>query len=159
VVGVVPDAFMGVANELLTIERVAVLHRVALFADVPGEALVPVARLLEEVRVDAGVTIMERGAVEDWLFVVADGRVRVHIDAKTLVENGPGGVFGELAVLAPAPRSASVTAMEPTLLLRLRRVAFEELLDDRPEIARAVISTLARLLQGVADDGARMPKA
>ena len=57
-------------------------------------------------------------------------------------------------MLAPAPRSASVTAIEPSLLLRLRRGPFEELLDDRPEIARAVISTLARMLQAAADDGA-----
>ena len=59
-------------------------------------------------------------------------------------------------MLASAPRSASVTAIEPTLLLRLRRGPFEELLDDRPEIARGVISTLVRLLQASNDDGAPM---
>lgn len=153
-VDVVPDGSASPSNELITIERVAVLHRVALFADVPGHALVPVARVMEEVRANAGDTIIDRGAVEDWLFVVADGSVRVHVGAKTLSETGPGGVIGELAVLAPAARSASVTAMEPTLLLRLRRDSFDELLDDRPEIARAVISTLARLLQAAADHGA-----
>lgn len=141
------------ANELLTIERVAVLQRVAFFADVPGHTLVAVARLLDEVSFEAGVIIMERGAVEDWLFVIADGRVRAHIGNRTLAETGPGGVVGEFAVLAPAPRSASVTAIEPSLLLRLRRGPFEELLDDRPEIARSVISTLARLLQNVVDGG------
>ena len=140
-------------DELLTIERVAVLQRVGLLGAVPGNRLIAVARLVEEVRVGPDVTIIERGALEDWLFVVAEGRVRVHVDARTLVEHGPGAVVGELAVLAPAPRSASVTTMEPTLLLRLRRGPFEELLDDRPEIARAVISTLARLLQ-VANEGA-----
>lgn len=141
------------SDELLTIERVAILQRVGLFRAVPGHKLVSVARLLEETRVGAGVTIIERGAVEDWLFIVADGMVRVHVGTQTLVESGPGAVVGEFAVLAPAPRSASVTTMEPTLLLRLRRGPFEELLDDRPEIARAVIFTLATLLQGVANDG------
>ncbi len=150
---------MSLSDELITIERVAVLHRVELFADVPGHALVAVARLLEEVRVAEGTTIIERGAVEDWMFMVAEGRVRVHIGAKTLSDNGPGEVFGELAVLAPAPRSASVTAIEATLLLRLRRVPFEELLDDHPEVARSVVSTLARLLQAIADDGARTSSA
>jgi CRP-like cAMP-binding protein len=145
---------VSLSDELITIERVAVLHRVALFANVPGHALVPVARLLEEVRVEPGVTIIERGAVEDWMFVVADGRVRVHIDTKTLGEKGAGEVFGELAVLAPAPRSASVTAIEPTLLLRLRRASFEELLDDHAELSRSVISTLAQLLQAMADENA-----
>jgi CRP/FNR family transcriptional regulator, cyclic AMP receptor protein len=145
---------MSLSEELITIERVAILHRVALFANVPGHALASVARLLEEVRVAEGVTVIERGAVEDWMFVVADGRVRVHVDAKTLGEKGPGEVFGELAVLAPAPRSASVTAMESTLLLRLRRPAFEELLDDHAELSRSVISTLAQLLQAMADGDA-----
>jgi CRP-like cAMP-binding protein len=131
---------MGATSELMTIERVAVLQRVALFGDVPGHTLVAVARLFEEVRFDTGERIIERGAVEDWLFVVADGRVRVHIGDRTVVETGAGGVVGEFAVLAPAPRSASATALEPTLLLRLRRNPFEELLDDRPEIARGVMA-------------------
>ena len=58
-------------------------------------------------------------------------------------------------MLASAPRSASVTAIEPCLLLRLRRGPFEELLDDRPEIARGVIATLVRLLQASNGDGER----
>lgn len=143
---------MPESDELLTIERVAVLQRVRLLSGVPGHKLIGVARLLEEIRVATGATIIERGAVEDWLYIVADGKVRVHVDNQTLVESGPGAVVGELAVLAPAPRSASVTALEPTLLLRLRRLPFEELLDDQPTIARAVISTLAGLLQAVPDE-------
>jgi CRP/FNR family transcriptional regulator, cyclic AMP receptor protein len=145
---------MSGGNELMTIERVAVLKRVALFSEVPGHTLVAVARRLDEVSFEAGDTIIERGSVEDWLFVVAEGRIRVHIGDVTLLERGPGGVVGEFALLAPAPRSASATAIEPTLLLRLRRGPFEELLDDRPEIARAVISTLARMLQTAADSHA-----
>jgi CRP/FNR family cyclic AMP-dependent transcriptional regulator len=144
----------GAIDELLTIERVAVLHRVELFHGVAGNELVPVARVLDEVRVDAGVTFIDRGAVEDWLFVIADGSVRVHIGDQLVRTIGTGGVVGDLAVLAPAPRSASVTAIEPTLLLRLRREPFDELLEEHPQIARAVIATLARMLQAepVADD-------
>jgi CRP/FNR family transcriptional regulator, cyclic AMP receptor protein len=141
-------------RELMTIERVAVLKRVGLFSEVPGHTLVAVARRLEEVSFEAGDRIIERGSVEDWLFVVAEGSIRVHIGELTLAETAAGGVVGEFALLAPAPRSASATALEPSLLLRLRRGPFEELLDDRPEIARAVISTLARMLQTSADSHA-----
>jgi CRP-like cAMP-binding protein len=146
----------SVTNELLTIERVAVLQRVGLFNDVPGHTLVAVARLLEEVRLESDMVVMERGSVEDWLYVIAEGRVRIHIDARSLGEIGAGGVVGELSVLAPAPRAASVTTVEPTLLLRLRHGPFEELLDDRPELARALLSTLARLLQTSANRGSAM---
>jgi CRP-like cAMP-binding protein len=141
------------ADELLTIEKVAALQRVGLFSSVPGHELVPVGRVLEEVRVEAGVTFIEIGAVEDWMYVIADGHVRAHIGDRVLRDIHSGGVVGELAVLAPAPRSASVTAVEPTLLLRLRREPFDELLEDRPEIARAVIAALARMLQSAEAGG------
>lgn len=142
------------ADELLTIERVAVLQRVGIFKAVPGHTLAAVAVALEELRVAAGDTVIERGAVEDWLYVVADGLVRVHVGDRTLTECGPGDVVGELAVLAPAARSASVTAVQPSLLLRLRRGPFDELLDDRPVIARSVIAALALRLRALADEDA-----
>ena len=137
---------------MMTVERVSVLHRAPLFSEVPGHTLVAVARLLEEVHVEPGRSVIERGALEDWLFVVAAGSVRVHVGDRTFAVLGPGAVVGELAVLAPAPRAATVTAVEPSWLLRLRQGPFEELLEERPEIARAVIHTLARLLQA-ADHG------
>ncbi len=143
-------------DELLTIERVAVLQRVRILSAVPGHTLVAVARLLEELHVAAGDAVIERGAVEDWLFIVAEGRVRAHIGERTLTECGPGDVVGELAVLAPAARSASVTAVEPSLLLRLRRGPFEELLEDRPKIARSVITALVLQLRKLADEEAEV---
>ncbi|MEP7056074.1 MAG: cyclic nucleotide-binding domain-containing protein [Actinomycetota bacterium] len=144
----------GRIDELLTIERVAVLQRAGIFSGIPGHTLAAVARIVDEVRFNPGEEIITRGAVEDWLFVVAEGRVRAHIGDRTLTERLPGDVVGELAVLAPAARSASVTAIEPTLLLRLRRKAFDELLDDQPDIARSVIAALATRLQELADDEA-----
>jgi signal-transduction protein with cAMP-binding, CBS, and nucleotidyltransferase domain len=148
------DPGVGQAPELLTIERVAVLQRVAMFSSVPGHTLVAVARLLDEVRVEPGTTFIRRGDVEDWLFVVAEGKGRAHVGERALGDRGPGDVVGELSVLAPAARSASVTALEPTLLLRLRRRPFEELLEDSAEIAVAVIASLARRMQELADDDA-----
>ena len=138
-------------SELTTIERVAALRRVTIFGDVPGRSLVAVAQVLEEHRLADGEPVIERGAVEDWMFVVAEGLVRVHREGRELAIVEAGGVFGELAVLAPAPRAASVEAIGPALLLQLRRAPFTDLLDDHPEIARAVIQTLARLLQASAD--------
>lgn len=142
---------MSASAEFLTIERVALLQRVDLFVAVPGSVLVGVARVLDEIRFTSGQPVMVRGALEDWLFVVATGSVRVHIGDQTLAERGPGSVLGELTILSPAPRSASCTATEPSMLLRLRRQPFEELLNDRAEIGRAVIIGLSRRLQELAD--------
>ena len=139
---------------MLVVERVAALHRVDLFAAVPGRVLAAVGATAEEVTVEAGSTFIELGAVEDCLYVVISGRVRVHRGDRTLVELGPGSSVGELAVLAPEPRSASVTALEPTLLLRVNKVVLDELLADRPELASGVIAALASRLRASAEHAA-----
>ena len=55
--------------------------------------------------------------------------------------------MGELAALAPEPRSASVTALEPTLLLRIDKAVLDELFADHPELASGVITSLVRMIR------------
>ena len=61
-----------------------------------------------------------------------------------VVRLGPGSVVGELAVLDPEERTATVTAVTTTLAFRLDKPAFDAALVDRPEIARGVITELVR---------------
>jgi CRP-like cAMP-binding protein len=131
----------------LTVERVAALHKVVMFADVPGSTLAAVARQSTEVTVEAGEPVVVEGAVEDHLFVIVDGLIRVHHGDRTLTELGPGATVGELAALVPEPRSASATAIEPTTLLRVDKPVLDELLADRPVLARGIITALVTRLR------------
>jgi CRP-like cAMP-binding protein len=133
------------------VERVAALHRVDLFATVPGRVLAAVAEVATEVRVEPGAVVIEEGAVEAHLFAVVEGRVRVRRGGQTIVELGPGTTVGELAALVPQPRAASVTAEEPTLLLRLDKAVLDDLLVDWPELAHGVIGALVTRLRAVAE--------
>lgn len=131
---------------LITLERVALLRHVGLFASTPDRVLAGMAQVLEEVRVEAGEVVMREGDVGAWLFIVVGGQLRVdRADRSVLI--GPGSVVGELAVLDPHPRSATVTATTPGLLFRLHKAAFDEVLVARPEIARGVLVELARRLR------------
>jgi CRP/FNR family transcriptional regulator, cyclic AMP receptor protein len=94
---------------------------------------------------------MEEGAVEAHLYAIVEGRVKAHRGDRTLVELGPGASGGVLAVLVPAPRSASVTALEPTLVLRVDKAVLDELLDDRPELAHGVIAELVSRLRATTE--------
>lgn len=132
---------------MILVERVAALHKVDLFAGVPGRVLASVAATAEEVTVEPGSTFIEDGAVEDCLYVIVSGSVRVHRGDHVLAELGAGTSVGELAVFVPEPRSASVTALEPTQLLKLRKAVLDELLADRPELANQVISALVKRLR------------
>lgn len=133
------------------VERVAALHRVDLFARVPGRVLAAVAEAATEVRAGPGETLIEEGAVEAHLYAVVDGRVRVHRGDQTLVELGSCTTVGELAALVPQPRAASVTALEPTLALRLDKAVLDDLLADWPELAHGVIDALVGRLRAIAD--------
>lgn len=133
------------------VERVAALHRVQLFAGIPGRVLAAVAEAAVERRLPSGEVLMEEGAVEAHLYAIVDGRVRVHRGDRTLVELGPGATVGELAALVPAPRAASVTALEPTLVLRVDQSVLDELLVDWPELAHGVIAELVSRLRATTE--------
>jgi CRP-like cAMP-binding protein len=133
------------------VERVAALHRVQLFSDIPGRVLAAVADVAVEERISPGEVLMEEGAVEAHLYAIVAGRVRVHRGDRTVTELGPGATVGELAVLVPAPRAASVTALEQTLALRLDQVVLDELLVEWPELAHGVIVELVSRLRATTE--------
>ena len=140
----VTDASSAHVDTLGLVDRVAALHRVDLFADVPGRVLAAVAELTTEIRISPGDMLIEEGAVEAYLYAIVNGRVRVHRGDRTLVELGPGTTVGELAALVAQPRTAAVTALEPTLALRLDKVVLDDLLLEWPELAHGVIGGTRR---------------
>ena len=101
---------------LLAVERVAVLRHVDMFSHTPGRVLAGMAHVLEEVDFPADAPLMEAGAIEDWLFVVVEGEVAV-VREDRWVRMGPGSTVGEMEVLDPQPRSATITALTPVRAL------------------------------------------
>lgn len=146
---------------LLTIERVAIMKSVEMFAGTPDHILAAVARIVEEIELRAGQSLFQEGDPGDCLYIVVEGELRVHSQARTLTRLGPGKVVGELALLDPEPRSASVNALTDALLFRIDKDPFDEVMADRPEIARGIIRTLTRRIrqQGLVIIGASDPES
>jgi signal transduction histidine kinase len=100
----------------------------------------------------AGEVVCRPGEDSDGMYVVISGRVTIsRPDAQghlvELGERGPGGSFGEPALLDPAPRSALVTAAEPSRFFVLSRPAFLAYLADEPEAMAALLSGLGSQLR------------
>ena len=138
------------------VEKVAWLKPFDIFVDTPDYVLAAVARIAEEVRLQAGETFIRQGEPGECLYLVKEGRVRVHIDDHIVDTLGPGFSVGELAVLDPGPRSASVTAEDRVYLFRIDKIPFEEAMADRPEIAKGIIRALSRRLRRQASAGASL---
>jgi HEAT repeat protein len=142
-----PDTLEGNGTMLSIIEKVLILKTVDMFGQTPDDVLADVADLLEEVEVSEEETIFNKGDLGDSMYIIVDGRVRVHTPERILNYLGESDVFGEMALLDPEPRLASVTAAEPTRLLRLAQAPFFQLMAERPEVARGVIRVITRLLR------------
>jgi CRP-like cAMP-binding protein len=132
----------GQSRMLSTLEKVLILKGVHIFAETPAEVVADVATIVTEVEIAAGETLFEKGERGDSMYVIVSGKVRVHDGSRTVAELGERQVFGEMALLDPEPRSASVTALEDTQLFRVEAEPFFELIDDRPEVARGIIRVL-----------------
>jgi CRP-like cAMP-binding protein len=81
------------------------------------------------------------------MFILVDGRARVSAGGVEVATIAPGASVGELAVIDPAPRAATVTALEPCLLFRIDQAPFREVMQEQPEVTTALLTMLARLLR------------
>lgn len=133
---------------MLTIEKVMILKRTALFSQAPNDVLAEVASVLERVEVQAGEKIITEGERGTSMYIIVDGEVRVHNGDKEVARLKAPTVFGELAALDPQPRLASVTAVTDLLLLRLDNETLETAIAEEPAIARAVIRHLCKTFRG-----------
>lgn len=132
---------------LSTVEKVLFLKSIELFSQIPGEDLAQVALIAaEEVR-ENGEDIFHEGDAGDALYLVVGGRVRVHRGDKVIAELGERECFGEMAILDAEPRSATVTAIVETNLLKLARDDFQEIMTEKPQIGLGIIKVLSRRLR------------
>ncbi len=135
------------APTLSPIERILALRSGGLFAGLPDDALAAVGAAADEVTVPAGETVFAKGDPGDAMYVVVAGALRVHDGDQTFQTLGAQDVFGEMALLDAEARSASVTALDDCLLLRLDQEAFDDLLEEQASVARGVIRVLSERLR------------
>ena len=95
----------------------------------------------------AGESIFKAGDAGDSMYVVIEGEVDI-LDGSTALETaGPGAIFGELALIDDAPRSATVVAKTDTKVVPVDRWRFEFMVTETPFFAVAVMKVLADRLR------------
>jgi len=118
------------------VERARMLSRVPFLAGLNGPAYMAIASHLREERADTGTAIVTIGEPGDRFYLIKSGRVEaLAADGAVLTTIGPGGGFGELALLDRTSRGATVRATEPAVLWSLDRGHFQRWVSDRYEIA------------------------
>lgn len=129
----------------------ALLARVPLFAQCTPDEIAAIEAVAQEHAYDAGQIIVTQGTPGQAFYTVLAGRVEIIRDDRSLGAFGPGDFFGEMSLLDSAPRSATITAIEPTTCLMLSSWDFKAVLERHPSIAIKLLEVLSRRLR-VADE-------
>jgi hypothetical protein len=141
-------------SPLGTLEKLMFLHGVSIFAQLePDDLEVLAATATLRVLVPDEV-LCHQGDLSDDVFVLLQGRVRAWIldqdgSPRSLGDSREGACIGEMAVLDPAPRAATVSALTEGLALVLQGRSFMGMLHEHPAIAEGVLRVLTQRLRSM----------
>jgi hypothetical protein len=145
-------ATAGQRSPLTTLERMIALRTAPIFSQLAPEELAELARASVEEAYPPGKALCVEGEPGHEVFILVEGDVTIHrtdeAGEKLLGTDRAGSLIGEVAVLDPEPRSATVRAgPHGTRVLRLDGQAFREALHTHPAIAAEVIRILVSRLR------------
>ena len=132
--------------------KIAALKRSPLFEGLSRRQLAQVARLSDDLDVPAGTVLCKEGTRGREFFIIIDGEATVTQGGEYVRSVRSGDFFGEIALLEPVRRTATVTASTPLRFFVISEQAFKSVLDTDPAIERAVLRTVVRRLVSVSGD-------
>jgi len=124
--------------------KVELLRKAPLFADLTKAELEHLAKVTEDLEVEAGRVLCREGELAQEFFVIIEGEAEATKNGKHLSTMGPGDFFGEIALLEDIPRTATVTATTELRFFVLSRRSFWSMVDAMPDVERKILRALAR---------------
>ena len=104
-------------------------------------------------RYSSGKFIMHEGQAGIFMYVVLEGNVAVTIQERIVEKVGPGGMFGEMALIERTDRLANAIAETDCVLLAINRNVFLELVKENPEFGIALLSAVGERALFIATQG------
>jgi CRP-like cAMP-binding protein len=126
-------------------DDIAFLERVPMLAELGENALRILAIGAESYSVGASEVLFAPGQSADCAYVVQHGSFVVQPEAANGIESiaEAGSLLGETALLIDAPRRASATAREDSIVLRISRAMFVKMLESNPDAAQRLRTLFA----------------
>jgi CRP-like cAMP-binding protein len=132
-------------------EEVDQLQRIPLFQNIEAAKLKLLAFTSERVAFEAGHVLFKEGDMGDAAYIIMEGAAEVSVTSPAgpvIVANlGRNAFVGEMAILCEVPRTATVTAKERLVCLRISKELFLRLINEFPSMAVSVVRELAKRLE------------
>ena len=128
----------------------AVLSQSVSLDGLPEDLAIDLIKVARTRPVKSGVTLFEAGDPGDGFYTLLEGSLRVILRGEegeqVLAILSPGAIFGEMAYLNAAPRTADVIATEPSELLILTQDTMQKAMDRMPAVAARILHNLSLIL-------------
>ena len=125
---------------------------VELFKQIPSEDLVQVSQLTRQQRFQKGECFIRQGDIGNSLYIIVAGEVDVVVDGVGCVaKREVGSVIGEMALLSDSVRTASCVASSDLSVLQILREDFQNLMNEKPELAFGIMQVLIQRLEEASD--------
>jgi CRP-like cAMP-binding protein len=128
-------------------KRLDRLSEVSIFRALSRKELETLAKAADTVAFGAGTTLVREGEAGREFFVVLSGEVSVVVGGEEVAVLQEGSWFGELALIDPAPRDATVLTLSPCELLVIDSRRFLPLLEQVPTLSQQILVGMARRLR------------
>lgn len=102
---------------------------------------------IPEVTIEAGQTVISEGGDGAIMYMIRSGTVEVLVNGIVVEEIGEGGIFGEMALIEQAPRSARIVARTKVSAVPMDEKKFIALIAKVPHFALLVMRALARRIR------------
>jgi CRP-like cAMP-binding protein len=128
------------------------LKRIKSLAVLDDAQLSAFLNLIEVVNLTPAANLFREGQPGNSMFLILEGQMRVSIQKRNSHESlllrvlEAGDAFGEIALLSHTPRSASVEAMQNTVLIQISADALQKLMVEQPALAAQFLFHLAKNL-------------
>lgn len=125
------------------------LASVPLFSQCTKAELKTLARRTADINAEADQVLIQEGHGAYDFFVIVAGEAEVSRAGQVVAKLGAGDYFGELGLLDPALRDATVTARTPMELIVLAQWDFEQALEEAPGMTRRLLAGMAHRLRNL----------
>jgi two-component system, sensor histidine kinase and response regulator len=126
---------------------IPLLREIEFFSNFNDDILSILAQNMKEVKVKKDDTLFVKGDQENSLFIIIEGSLRVHNNDYTFTILNNKQFFGEYSLIDSAQRSASVTAVSDSLLLKLSQPVFNQVMEQQPELWKTILMALTKRLR------------
>ena len=131
-------------------ERIRLLRGIWLFSTCTDDELGRIAALAHPQEAAVGDELTRQGDEGLEFFVIVDGNASARVDGDEIGTIGPGGFFGEMALIDGGQRVATVTATTPLKMLVLGRHDFNEMLElAMPQIAPKLLAVVGARMRAI----------